>query len=244
MEACGSLFTHLRNETAATEEYLARHISGKRQSLSTCGPDNVFRLPGTEGPAGGLAKVKIDMAALFDAAALFRGPRRGSASARGVIEEDGNGRYIFSRYYYFLCWAFLRLHTEIFTSPPALAPGAQRVPLFLFCESCPSTVASWPNELSRFSDPTLRKTPERRKFLEKRASVSIPELVPCRLWTWAAPPSITSPLPSPWTSRFFPALVDISTLPPLCAIPIPQHGDWRPIRSVNARRIPRGSTWV
>ena len=60
MEACESLFTHLKNRKMATGEYPARHFLSIQRCIEEREPDNAYWLPGTENPVDGLTKVKSE----------------------------------------------------------------------------------------------------------------------------------------------------------------------------------------
>ena len=61
VDSCESLFTHLRNKVASTEECRGRQFLVIQQALDNGEMDNVFWLPVTEDPAGCLASVRSDM---------------------------------------------------------------------------------------------------------------------------------------------------------------------------------------
>ena len=64
LENCESLFTHLKTKIIA-EKYLARHFSGIQQALEGGDLENAYWLPGTEGPADGLTKMRSDAVPLL-----------------------------------------------------------------------------------------------------------------------------------------------------------------------------------
>ena len=56
-----SLFAYLKTEESVAAKYLARHFLGIWQSLERDELGNVYWLPGTENPAGGLTGVRGDL---------------------------------------------------------------------------------------------------------------------------------------------------------------------------------------
>ena len=61
LEDCGSLFTSLETKNMIAETYLVRHRAIIQQALGEGDLENVYWLPGTGNPAGGLTKVRSDM---------------------------------------------------------------------------------------------------------------------------------------------------------------------------------------
>ena len=65
VEACASLFAHLRKKEAITEKYLAIHFAGIRRASDSGEPGNVPLFQDPQNPAGGLTEVESDMAPLL-----------------------------------------------------------------------------------------------------------------------------------------------------------------------------------
>ena len=61
MEACESLFTHLKRQKMVAGKYLVRHFLSIQQFIEDEELDNAYWLPGTENPADGLTKTKSEM---------------------------------------------------------------------------------------------------------------------------------------------------------------------------------------
>ena len=61
LEDSESPFNHLQTKKMITEKYLVRHYLRIQQCLEDEELDNVYWLPGTENPAGGMTKEKSDM---------------------------------------------------------------------------------------------------------------------------------------------------------------------------------------
>ena len=59
---CESLFTHLKTKKMIAEKYLVRHFSRIQQASEGGGVANPYWPQGTENPADGLTKVRIDTA--------------------------------------------------------------------------------------------------------------------------------------------------------------------------------------
>ena len=64
LEDCESLFTHLNAKKMITKKNLVRHFFSSQQAPEGGDLDNVYRLPATDNPVGGLTKVWSDVATL------------------------------------------------------------------------------------------------------------------------------------------------------------------------------------
>ena len=135
LEDCKIQRTHLKPRRTITEKYLARHVLRNKQALEQGESDNICRLPGVGNPAGGLTKVRTDMAPLFHL------PESGKSSPDPYVPSKACGprkqgergdpvvpaQFLTHYFLYLFTLFFFLIHTISSTSPTpdAMDPGMQ-----------------------------------------------------------------------------------------------------------------------